>query len=78
MAKFWTYRYGEDEIMVKNTWFDGCELYINGQMTDKSNGLFEGKLQGKLKNGEEIKATLGGGMTIKCALFVDGKLLNPT
>ncbi|MCL2213180.1 MAG: hypothetical protein FWB93_05055 [Oscillospiraceae bacterium] len=73
------YQHGNDEIVVKTPLLGGSsELYINGEMTDRSFGLFEDRLHGKLKSGEEIKAICSVGFfTPKVTLFVDGKLSHP-
>jgi len=76
--KTWTYQYGGNTIIVKNTWFGGCELIVNGQLQDKKTGVTDSDdLRGKLNNGEEIKASLGGALTVKCTLFIDNKLQTP-
>lgn len=78
MKKSWTYQYGKNTIIVNNSWFGGCELYVNGQLQDKKTGTtLTDNLQGKLETGEEIKASLGGTFTIQCSLFIDNKIQTP-
>ena len=75
MPKKWTYKHGQDTIVVENA-FSGETLTVNGEVQDKKTGITtRSELKGKLPGGEEIKATLGGTFTIKCTLFVDNKLL---
>lgn len=76
MSSEWTYKYGDNDIVVKN---DGViELLVNGQIQDKKEGIrFSVDLSGKLGTGEEIKASLGGFWGIKCNLFVDNVLQVP-
>jgi hypothetical protein len=77
MAKIWTYNYGQDTIVVENKW-SGETLTVNGELQDKKTGLtFRAELKGRLPGGEEVKATLGGNLTVKCNLFVNNKLLQP-
>lgn len=77
MAKTWTYKYGSNTIEVKNG-VAGEELYVNGQLQDKKTGIkFSSDLKGKLDSGEEIKASLGGAITVKCNLFVNNELQAP-
>ena len=75
MAKKWVYKHGENTIVVENK-TSGETLTVNGEMQDKKTGLaLRSELKGRLPGGEEIKATLGGNVTVKCTLFVDNKLL---
>lgn len=76
MSTQWTYKYGDDTIVVKN---DGpIELLVNNEIQDKKDGVrFSADLSGRLKTGEEIKASLGGFWGIKCNLFVDNVLQEP-
>ncbi len=78
MAKTWTYKYGEDTIKVVNKDFEGSEMYINDALCDQNNGIsFSDNLSGVLKNGETVKASLGGTFKMKCSLFVNGVLQEP-
>lgn len=71
MAKAWSYKFEENTIRVVNS-ADGSELYINDKLQDKKNGLsLKDDLQGKLPGGQEVKASLGGVLTMRCSLFVD-------
>lgn len=77
MNKKWTYKYGENTIVVENK-LSGEMLYVNGELQDQKTGIaLRAELKGRLPGGEEIKATLGGNLTVQCSLFVDNKLLNP-
>jgi len=77
MAKTWTYQYSGNTIEVKNT-LTMAELFVNGKLQDKHTGLdFSGKLTGKLNSGEEIKAALGGILSVGCDLFIDSELQTP-
>jgi len=77
MAKTWTYKYGDNTIEVVNR-ASGEELRVNGELQDKQTGISDrSKLWGKLPTGEEIKASLGGVLTIECSLFIDNKLQTP-
>ena len=78
MKKQWTYKYGNNTILVENTWFNGEKLYVNGELQHKNNGwAFNATLWGKLDSGEEIKVSLGGNFVINCSLFIDNKLQTP-
>jgi len=75
--KKWTYRYGENTIEVVNSW-NKCELHVNGQVQDINTTIILSSpftLQGKLKSGEEIRATIGGTFIIGCTMVVDNKVL---
>jgi len=77
MAKTWTYQYNGSTIEVKNS-MTLAELYVNGELQDNQKGLdFSGRLTGKLKSGEEIKASLGGNLSIECSLFINNELQTP-
>ncbi|MCL2855941.1 MAG: hypothetical protein FWE21_10080 [Defluviitaleaceae bacterium] len=39
MKKSWKYKFGEDVIVVNNSWFGGCELIINGLLQDKKTSV---------------------------------------
>ena len=76
MSTEWIYKYGVDTIVVKNS--NPIELLVNGEVQDKKDGLrLSADLSGRLKTGEEIKASLGGTWGIKCSLFVDNQLQTP-
>lgn len=76
MSTEWTYRYGDNTIVVKNE--GAMELLVNGEVQDRKDGIrFSVDLSGKLKTGEEIKASLGGTWGIKCNLFIDNVLQEP-
>lgn len=78
MAKTWTYQYGDNTIVVENNWFGGEKLYVNGELQYHNRGVkLNSAVTGKLKTGEEIKASLGGTITVKCSLFIDNKLQTP-
>jgi hypothetical protein len=76
--KKWTYLYGKNTIEV--VYYNGIkhELYVNGQLQDKKTAFLTNfvTLQGKLKSGEEIKASFGESITTAvCTLLVDDRLL---
>ena len=74
MAKKWIYQYDNNTILVENK-VSGETLTVNGEVQDKKTGIaFRSELRGRLPSGEEIKATLGGNLTVQCTLFVDNKL----
>lgn len=76
MSVQWTYKYGDNTIMVKNE--GAVELLVNNEIQDKKEGIrTKVDLSGKLKSGEDIKASLGGFWGIKCNLFVDNVLQTP-
>ena len=75
MAKKFVYQYGADTIMVTNS-MTTAELFVNGEQQDNFTGFSTAcVLNGKLKSGEIIKATIGGALTIKCKLFIDNMLI---
>ncbi|MBL4747123.1 MAG: hypothetical protein JKY08_12290 [Flavobacteriaceae bacterium] len=79
MQSEWIGSYENTEIKVVNTWFDGEKLFVNNELQDEKFGLFGSDLTGHVinKNGERknIKAHLGGSMSITCRVFVDDKIL---
>lgn len=76
MSAEWTYRYGDNTIVVKND--SSIVLLVNGEIQDKKDGIrLSADLSGRLETGEEIKASLGGTWGIKCSLFVDNQLQTP-
>lgn len=76
MGSVWTYKYGQNTIVVKNE--KATELYVNGELQDRKTGLsLKANLNGKLQSGEEIKASLGGVFDVECSLFVDNVLQTP-
>ena len=78
MKKQWVYKYGQNTILVENTWFNGERLFVNGELQHENNGWeFNAILWGRLDSGEEIKVSLGGNFSIKCSLFIDNKLQTP-
>jgi hypothetical protein len=91
MTKSWVYQYGDTTIEVKNSWINGCALYVNGKLQDKEMAvgpiniivhiivqIFEPEyvLEGKLETGEEIRAKLGG-IVLQCMVRVDHQVLTP-
>ena len=75
MAKKFVYQYGADTIMVTNS-MTTAELFVNGEQQDNFTGFSTAcVLNGKLKSGETIRATLGGTWSIKCKLFIDNTLI---
>lgn len=78
MAQKWNYKYGNDEITVTNS-FDGCELYINGQLQDQKRGVsISDELHGKLSTGEKVEVHLSAGvLKVKCMLLVNDVLQKP-
>lgn len=78
MARSWLYKYGEDYIKVVNKNFNGSELYINSELCAKKTGAdLTDYLSTTLKGGETVTATLGGVLTTKCYLRINGTLLQP-
>lgn len=76
MSVQWTYKHGDDTIVVKNE--GSVELLVNGEIQDKKDGIrTKVEMSGKLKSGENIKVSLGGFWGIKCNLFIDNILQTP-
>ena len=77
-GKKWNYRYGDNVILVKFR-LTGCELFVNDELQDKIIGSITNAsaLQGKLKGGEEVRATFGGAAFVKCVMRIDNKVQNP-
>ena len=76
MSYRWQYRYGNSLIEVVNE--TAVQLIVDNEVQDKKEGIrFNVDLNGKLKTGEQIKASLGGTFKIKCNLFVDNVLQTP-
>ncbi|MCL2603433.1 MAG: hypothetical protein FWD90_03030 [Defluviitaleaceae bacterium] len=78
--KRWSYQHENNVIEVTYKQSGGSELIVNGDVQDNCSDIYstsDHRLRGKLINGEEIKATIGGIFRIKCSLYVNHKLLNP-
>lgn len=77
MAKQWTYKYGENTIVVKNEKVVG--LYVNDKLIDSVKGtVFRANLKGKLDTGEDIQATVGGDFfTVDCKLAINSFYMAP-
>ena len=74
----WRFTYKEHAIEVRNGWFAGEELLVDGELQDKGMGFgFRGRLYGRVKSGqgegEPIRVSLGGWWTIGCVVFVDDR-----
>lgn len=77
MAKNWKYQCGDDTVVVTYS-MDKSELYVNDQLQDRVSGLFfTAKLNGKLDDGKDVRASVGGFFQAECDLFVDNKLQKP-
>lgn len=76
--KVWKYVYNDEIVEVKNSALK-VELVVNGALQDIRRGAFvpSAPLIGKLKAGEEVKATLGGDFKIECALFINNVAQEP-
>jgi len=78
MVKQWTYRHGDDTILVEYTWYCEERLFVNDSLQGKRFSVFgTTTLWGGLPTGEEIRASIGGMLAAQCFLFVDNKLLQP-
>jgi len=77
VKKQWTYKHGEDTILVENTWFGEERLFVNGSLQGKRLSLCGTTLWGGLPTGEEVRASLGGVFAAQCFLFVGNKFLHP-
>lgn len=76
MGSIWTYKYGNNTIIVKNV--KETELYVNDQLQDRKGGLsLRAELKGKLESGEDIRVSLGGTFNVDCTLFVNNVLQTP-
>lgn len=76
-VKTWKYQYGDETIVVKNS-LSSCEMLINDSLVDKKDGLmYKAELTATLKNGEAVRAELGGAITINCTLYIDNILQEP-
>ncbi|WP_456276659.1 hypothetical protein [Bacillus sp. AK128] len=81
MKKTFEVTYEGHHILVENTWFHGERLFVNGELQDETLG-FAGRvtLTGVLKDQKgtrEIKAHLGGNLSIHCRIFIDHQLVFP-
>ncbi len=71
----WTVEYEQNVIKVKNE-NSSVKLYVNDEVQDVFFGMIGAPhLTGKLSNGKEVKAVVGGDFKIHCAIFVDNKLM---
>ena len=76
-VKTWKYQYGDETVVVKNN-LSRCEMFINDSLVDKKEGLmYKAEMTATLKNGEAVRAELGGAIAIKCALYIDNVLQEP-
>src|SRR5699024_12736307 len=75
MQKLFEAEYESNHIKVRNTWFNGEQLYVNDELQDENLGLaFRSTLYGRIKTSEKlkvIKVTLGGNIKMNCNIFVD-------
>ena len=62
IVQVWRYRYGKNEIEVRNGISHGSDLYVNGQVQLQENprgGIASSvELKGKLESGEDVRAML--------------------
>jgi len=74
----WVFKHGDNRIEITAGLVE--RLYIDDILVDENQKVKLNKveLHGKLKTGEDVKAIIVGGMTMKCELFVDNKQLQPT
>ena len=72
----WTVDYEKDTIKVENE-PSIAKLFINNEVQDIHYGMnSHGRLTGKLSNGKDVKVVIGIDMfKIRCAIFVDNKLI---
>ena len=77
MKSIWTVRYDNNEVKIENTWFNGCQLFINGNLQDEKFDLISADLTGHLINKKEekenIEVNLSGIFKIGCQLFIADK-----
>jgi len=73
----WVYNYGENRIAVSAGLTE--KLYINDKLADEKKVItFKSvELSGRLATGEEVRATITGGKTAGCELFVGNERLRP-
>ncbi|WP_210404213.1 hypothetical protein [Chroococcidiopsis sp. TS-821] len=79
MVKTWKVNWKGHEILTKNRWFRGEQLYIDGVRCDRRQGLgFTSELRGQIKDAEgsvhlvTAKFRQGSfGTRILCHIFVD-------
>lgn len=77
MQEVWTYKYNSHTIEVHNA-ISGTDLVVDGKVQDRQTGIsLQAQLTGKLPEGDEIKASIGGIITLKCNLFVNNELQTP-
>ena len=75
--KTWKYQFGDETIIVKNS-LSSCELIVNDSLVDKKAGLmYKATMTATLKNGETVRAELGGVLTVHCVLYIDNVLQEP-
>ena len=77
-TKCWEYEYDKNIILVVNNWFDGEQLYVNGQLQDQDNNKIAATLRGNLPNGEKIEAKIYSSFVgqMQCDMLINGKKLN--
>jgi len=76
--KQWHIKYKEHDIEVRNGWFTGEALFVDGELQDQRIGFaMRSRLYGRIKSGlgqgESIKVSLGGWFTIGCIVFIDDR-----
>lgn len=80
MEKMFEAEYEGNYIKVRNTWFNGEQLYVNDELQDENLGLaFRSTLYGQIKTWEKpkvIKVKLGGTFRMNCNIFVDHEPLD--
>ena len=79
MKSIWTATYGDHRITIENTWFNGERLLVNGFVQDDKSSLFSSVLTGHVINAkgerENIKANLGGFISVNCKLFINDQMI---
>ena len=71
--KLWSVDVDGNNIKVENENF--VKLFVNDKLQDIiiTSVLNDGRLRGKLPNGKEVKAILGGSIKMHCYIFVDSE-----
>jgi len=71
----WSVDVDENIIRLENK-LNTVKLFINDKMQDVYFGMFGAPhLTGKLPNGKEVKAVIGGDLKMHCCIFVDNEMV---
>ncbi len=78
--KVWQAQYKGHDVRVENSYIKGEKLIVDGKIQDMGMGMalrcrLWGTIKGGNGDGETIKVSLGGWVSIDCRIFIDDELI---